>query len=58
MLPSYGAAEQQLLLPTTMDRLNLSIGLNLVFFERKPKSERKANKPVKTAEKTPEKTKK
>ena len=56
MLPSYGVAEQQLLLPTTMDRLNLSIGLNLVFFERKPKSERMANKPVKTAEKTAEKT--
>jgi hypothetical protein len=37
-LPSYGAAEQQLLLPTTMDRLNLSIGLNLVFFESKPKA--------------------
>jgi hypothetical protein len=46
------------LIPTTLDRVNFSVGLNLVFFERKPKSERKANKPVKTAEKTPEKTKK
>jgi hypothetical protein len=58
MLPSYDAVAQMPLIPTTLDRVNFSVGLNLVFFERKPKSERKANKPVKTAEKTPEKTKK
>jgi hypothetical protein len=58
MLPSYDAVAQMPLIPATLDRVNFSVGLNLVFFERKPKSERKANKPVKTAEKTPEKTKK
>jgi hypothetical protein len=38
MLPSYDAVAQMPLIPTTLDRVNLSIGLNLVFFERKPKA--------------------
>ena len=58
MLPSYDAVAQIPLIPTTLDRVNFSIGLNLVFFERKPKSERKANTPLKTAEKKAEKSKK
>jgi hypothetical protein len=52
MLPSYDAATQTPLIPTTLDRVNFSIGLNLVFFESKPKSERKANLPVAKPEKT------
>jgi hypothetical protein len=40
MLPSYDAATQTPLIPTTLDRVNFSIGLNLVFFERKPRVEK------------------
>ncbi len=50
MMPSFDAATQTPLIPTTLDRVNFSVGLNLVFFERKPKSDRKANKPVVPAE--------
>jgi hypothetical protein len=42
MLPSYDAANGQPLIPSQLDRLNLNIGLNLVFFERKPKSAKKS----------------
>lgn len=58
MMPSFDAATQTPLIPTTLDRVNFSVGLNLVFFERKPKSERKANKPAKTSEKAVDKTEK
>jgi hypothetical protein len=46
MLPSFDFANAQPLIPSNLDRLNVNIGLNLVFFERKPKSERKSRNKV------------
>lgn len=46
MLPSFDFASAQPLIPSNLDRLNVNIGLNLVFFERKPKSERKSRNKV------------
>ena len=42
MLPSYDAANGQPLIPSQLDRVNLNVGINFVFFERKPKSEKKS----------------
>jgi hypothetical protein len=49
MLPSFDFSKAQPLIPSNLDRLNVNIGFNLVFFERKSRSEKKTrNKVAKT----------